>query len=111
MNPRNVSRLTENLLHDERTTIGAGRKLRGIVMGDQTAHRNPGKVVEQRQHGFEYHTAHVLEIDIDATRASSRKFRRQVRLAVVQAILETKFIFDISALFQCCRQFRSLGSP
>ena len=48
--------------------------------------------VEQRQHGLEHGAADVLEIDVDALRASGGEPLAQPRLVVIQAGIEAEFL-------------------
>jgi len=68
-----------------------------VVLRDQAADRHARESVEQREHRLEHRAADILEIDVDASRTGRLQFRRQIGIAVIEAIVETEFIPDVIA--------------
>src|SRR5439155_21055509 len=54
--------------------------------------------VEQRTHRFETRAADVFEIDVDALRAGVFQLRRQIPIAMVEAVVEAELVLDVGAL-------------
>src|ERR1700733_6054649 len=67
-------------------------------MGDQAAHRHPRERSEQRKHRFEYRAADILEIDVDPFRAGLLQLRGQIRIAMIEAVVEAELALDVVAL-------------
>ena len=73
------------------------------MLCDQSAHRYARERVEERKYRLEHRPTDILEIDIDAFRAGFFQFRRQVRIAVVDTVIEAEFAFDVVAFFPAAR--------
>src|SRR5688572_26833228 len=59
--------LDEDLVHEQRQAIGTGRRSVCVVMGNESANRNAGKIVEQRQHGLEHRATDIFKVNVDST--------------------------------------------
>ena len=68
-----------------------------IVVGNETADRNPGVTVEEWQHGFPDRTSDILEIDVDSIRACRRHRAGKIRGSVIDDGVEPKLIAHVSA--------------
>src|SRR6266568_7134197 len=62
--------LGQHLAEQLRRAVGASWQLVHVVLRDQPAHRDAGEIVEQGRNRIPDRAADVLEIDIDALRAS-----------------------------------------
>jgi hypothetical protein len=58
-------------LHGRGKEIRSGSGTRGVILGDQPAHRHPRELVEQGQHSLPNGAADIFEIDIDPVRIGS----------------------------------------
>ena len=92
MKPRMVRRLTSDAAHQQRRAIRPGRRLGGVVPGDQAAHRHARELVEQRQHRLEHRPADVLPVDVDAIRAGGAQRLGEVGGAVIDAGIEAELV-------------------
>jgi hypothetical protein len=78
--------------------IWPGRQFRGVVVGDETADGNAGKVIQQRQHRLEYWAADILEINIDALRTGGFQILTQLGLVMIEARVESELVLNEAAL-------------
>src|SRR5260370_31010796 len=75
-----------------------------VVMRDQAAHRHARERIEQREYRFEHLTSDILEIDVDAFRAGFLQLRREIGLAMIEAIIEAELFFHIIAFVLAARE-------
>src|SRR5262249_53625869 len=85
----------EALAH-RRDEARAGPRVRIVIFGDHAAHDHAAEIVEQRKHRALYRAADILEIDIDALRASDGERGGEVA-AMVEAGIETELLGHVAA--------------
>ena len=90
--------LGQHVTHHRRRPFG-NRSLRVVILGDQAAHGYAREGVEQWKHRLEHRAANILEINVDAFRAGFLEPRREVGIAMIDAIIETELAFDVVAFF------------
>ena len=66
-----------------------------IVVGNETADRDPGVTVEEWQHGFPDRTSDILEIDVDSIGAYCRQCAGKSHGLVIDDGVEPELIADI----------------
>jgi hypothetical protein len=88
------------LTHGRGKKIWSGSGTRGVILGDQPAHRHAGKRVEQRQHSLPNGAADVFEINIDPIRAGSCELFGKVRCTMIDSGIEAKFFENRAAFFR-----------
>ena len=91
--------LDQHRAHQGRRPVRA-RRVAGhrVVVGDQAAHRHAGEGIEPRQHRIPDLAADILEIDVDALRAGVLQLRREIGVAMIQALVEAELFLDVAAL-------------
>src|SRR2546430_5077253 len=72
-------------------------KLLEVVPGDEAAQRPPRPDIEQRQHRPENRATDILEIHVDALRAGRREPPWQLRLTVIEALVEPQRVERVLA--------------
>src|SRR5579859_677668 len=65
-----------------------------VIMRDQAAHRHAREIVQKRKHRFEHRAADILEIDVDALRAGLLQLCWKIGIAMIEAFVEAKLLFD-----------------
>src|SRR5262245_42938789 len=108
--------LAQNLTHGRGKEIWSGSGTRGVVLGDQPAHWDARKRIEQGQHGLPNGAADVFEIDIDAVRTGSLELFGKVGSPMIDGGIEAKLFDDGAAFFatagdadgSCAGDFREL---
>ncbi len=91
-------RLTRTARKFFRTCLGLGR----VVGRNESAERDAAEEIHLGQHGVEDHPAHVLEVDIDASRTGCLEIVGEVAGLVVDGRIESEFLSQITALL-CAR--------
>src|ERR1700733_4042022 len=81
-----------------------------VVMRDQAAYRHPRECVELRKHRLEHRAADILEIDVDALGTSLFQFGRQMRIAMIEAVIEAEFASDVIAFVLAARDADGAGA-
>src|SRR5262245_23034211 len=108
--------LAQYLTHGRGKKIWSGSGTRGVVLGDQPAHRDAGKLVEQGQHGLPNGAPDIFEIDIDPIGTGSFELFGKVGYPMIDSDIEAKLVDNGAAFFgtagdadgSCASDFREL---
>src|SRR3984885_7938080 len=79
-------------------------------MRDQAAYRHPRERIELRKPPLEHGAADILEIDVDALGASLFQLGREMGIAVIEAVVEAEFVFDVIAFVLAARDAAGAGT-
>src|SRR5687767_11706854 len=103
--------LDKDRVHQQRSAVRTRRQSGFIVVRDQPADRHPCEGVQKREDGVPDLAADILEIDVDALRASRSQAFAEICRAVIESCLEAELLGEVARLLLAARYADDAASP